>query len=212
MFYSVHTLKGLIKLKVAGSGFLFWRLFQSETCLKWGLEAWSRTLLAATAAFWDQEVRSGSRNRFSYTTSAPWQPLVPLVGVPTRTRARGNSSGESDLCSDAWEKDTDAGQSQAEGMERLSQEEQYSWRLSLLELAGEETELRMLANPCELPKKMHVPTLPTIDSGSRCYSGSSTDRATWFIQLSTGRRKADIHFSLFEKSSQECHTHLSYWS
>lgn len=27
-----------------------------------------------------------------------------------------------------------------------------SWRLSLLELAEEETELRMLANPCEMPK------------------------------------------------------------
>lgn len=72
-------------------------------CLKWGLEAWSRTLLAATAAFWDQEVRRGCRNRFSYTISVfLCQPLVPLVGV-TRTRAWGNSSGESDLCSDAWE-------------------------------------------------------------------------------------------------------------
>lgn len=72
------------------------------------------------------------------------------------------------------------------------------WRLSLLELAEEETELRMVANPCE----MDVPTLPMIDSGRRCYSGSSTDRATLFTQLCTGRRKAGIPFFLFEKAHE----------
>lgn len=123
-------------------------------------------MLAAMAAFWDQEVRRGCRNRFSYTTSVPCHASCLWSGLQQGQELEATALGK-EICAQMPGKMV-----QIQVRARLkgwkdSARRSDSWRLSLLELAEEETELRMLANLCEMPKKMDVPSLPMIDSGSR---------------------------------------------